>query len=47
VAQRVLESSGARIGLSGDRSFRAVTHYWVGSRDVDTLLEHLKLALST
>jgi len=38
VAQRVREVADIWVGATGPRSFRAVTHYWVGADEVRTLL---------
>ncbi len=45
VAQRLRDESGILLGVSGERRFRAVTHYWVGHNEADCLLEHLRPAL--
>lgn len=45
IALRLKEDSGIMLGVSGERRFRAVTHYWVGQSEADSLLEHLRLAL--
>jgi threonine aldolase len=46
VARVVQENSGILVGTSGKRSFRAVTHHWVGQSDADRLLECLRETLS-
>ncbi len=46
VVRRLRANSGILLDVSGKRRFRAVTHYWVGQREADCLLEHLPLALS-
>jgi threonine aldolase len=46
LAQRLKEQTGLLLGCSGRRRFRAVTHYWVGSNEVNQLLEGLRQVLS-
>jgi len=46
VAQAVFDDSGVLIGTRGERGFRAVTHYWVGTDDVERLLVQVRKALS-
>jgi threonine aldolase len=46
VVRRLREQSGILLGTSGERRFRAVTHFWVGRDEADSLLEHLPRALS-
>jgi threonine aldolase len=41
-----LQGENLWIGAFGQRSFRAVTHYWVGRREVDRLLGCLRMILS-
>jgi threonine aldolase len=45
VVRRLRETSGILLGTSGERRFRAVTHYWVRQNEADSLLEQLPLAL--
>lgn len=45
VARRLRDESGILLYVSGERRFRAVTHYWVGREEADSLVEHLRLAL--
>lgn len=46
VVRRLREGANIWIGGNGARGFRAVTHYWIGSEEVDLLLEHLRSILS-
>jgi threonine aldolase len=46
VVRRLRENDGILLGIHGERSFRAVTHYWVGRSEVDFLLERLRPALT-
>jgi threonine aldolase len=46
VVQRVREQGGILLGTSGQRRFRAVTHFWVGRKEADALLGALALALA-
>ncbi len=47
IARELAEDTGIRIGASGPRLFRALTHYWVGAREVDLLLNGLRLVMAT
>jgi threonine aldolase len=42
VAGKVREECGVLLGVTGERGFRAVTHYWVGPGEVETLLQQLR-----
>lgn len=46
IARKLLDDGRVLIGVSGARKFRAVTHYWVGSNEVEILLGQLRLALA-
>jgi threonine aldolase len=41
IASELFTSEGIRIGVTGKRTFRSVTHYWIGSSEVDLLLSGL------
>jgi threonine aldolase len=41
VVEELKERSGILLGTAGHRRFRAVTHYWVRSTEVDQLVEEL------
>lgn len=45
VAKVMRETANVWVGTNGKRGFRAVTHYWVGEREVDIFLESLQYAL--
>lgn len=42
IAARLWEQERILIGINGPNTFRAVTHYWVGSEDVDRLVLGLR-----
>lgn len=39
IARILWEKAGVLIGVKDNRSFRAVTHYWVGQGEIETLLD--------
>ena len=45
VADHLRAQANVWIGANGPRSFRAVTHYWVGAKEVDLLLDTLRTLL--
>lgn len=45
-ARRLQETANVWIGPTGARSFRAVTHYWIGQPEVQTLLQALEQVLA-
>ena len=47
VAARCREEGNVWFGRNGGRSFRAVTHYWVGSAEVKRFLDVLRHVLNT
>lgn len=42
IAEQLRRKANIWIGLSGQQQFRAVTHYWIDSGDVELLLDALK-----
>jgi threonine aldolase len=46
VAARLREEGEVLLGVTGERGFRAVTHYWIGPSEVETLLHRLRLILA-
>jgi threonine aldolase len=46
VAGRLRDDGKVLLGVTGERGFRAVTHYWVGPGEVETLLHQLRLILA-
>jgi threonine aldolase len=45
VVARLRDEGKVLLGVSGERTFRAVTHYWVGAAEVDILLSRLPKAM--
>ena len=45
VAKQLREQANIWIGSYGSAGFRAVTHYWVGSAEIELLLSHLRKIL--
>jgi len=45
VVARLRDEGKVLLGVSGERTFRAVTHYWVGTAEVDILLARLPRAM--
>lgn len=46
VATKLRQNGDILLGVTGERGFRAVTHYWVGADEVDILLSQMRLALA-
>lgn len=46
VARRLHEEANVWVDAYGTRDFRAVTHYWIGSEEVDLLLDRLRTILA-
>lgn len=46
VATHLRQNGNVLLGVTGELGFRAVTHYWVGSDEVDILLSQMRLALA-
>ena len=46
IAAQLFAQENILIGVNGRLSFRAVTHYWVGSEEVDCLLVGLRNVLA-
>jgi threonine aldolase len=46
IAAMLFAQDNILVGVNGPRSFRVVTHYWVGSREVDLLLNGLRNILA-
>ncbi len=46
IARKLRDDGQVLIGVKGERGFRAVTHFWVGSNEVEELLGQLRLALA-
>jgi threonine aldolase len=46
IARKLRDDGRVLISVNGARGFRAVTHYWVGSNEVELLLGQLQLALA-
>lgn len=46
IARKIREDGQVLISVTGARGFRAVTHYWVGSNEVEVLLGQIQLALA-
>lgn len=45
VASKMQDSHNVWVGATGSRSFRAVTHYWIGSAEVNLFVDALHTAL--
>jgi threonine aldolase len=45
IAQRMQEKANIWVGAESGRHFRAVTHYWIGSAEVDAFLTTLRAVL--
>ena len=46
VADRLRQTAGVWLGTNGPRGFRAVTHYWIGPKDVAVFLGGLENVLA-
>lgn len=46
VAQQMREQYGVWVGAEGKKLFRALTHYWVGSAEIETFLTAIQQILS-
>ncbi len=46
VAELMRKTAGVWVGTNGPRGFRAVTHYWIGDREVQTFLGALEDVLA-
>jgi threonine aldolase len=46
ISSDLIQETGIRIYTCGPRLFRAVTHYWVGAREVDLLVNGLRLVMA-
>ena len=46
IASKLKEEARVFVSVTGARAFRAVTHYWVGSNEVEILLGQLQTALA-
>ncbi len=46
IAAKIFAQNNILVGINGPRSFRVVTHYWVGSKEVDRFLFGLRNILA-